>query len=59
MAQTHTDSVGELFLGLAKTHLQHILIATAINLVRVVAWLTDPRSQKRRAAPLAALAFVA
>jgi Transposase DDE domain len=45
--------------GLAKTHLQHILIATAINLVRVVAWLTDPRPQKRRAAPLAALAFAA
>jgi IS5 family transposase len=45
--------------GLAKTHLQHILIATAINLVRVVAWLTDPHPQKRRAAPLAALAFAA
>src|ERR671922_1616938 len=25
-------------LGLAKTHLQHILIATAINLVRIIAW---------------------
>jgi transposase len=47
------------YIGLAKTHLQHILIATAINLVRVVAWLTDPRPQKRRAAPFAALAFVA
>jgi transposase len=30
--------------GLAKTPLQHILMATAINLVRVVAWLTDPRA---------------
>jgi transposase len=47
------------YIGLAKTHLQHILIATAVNLVRVVAWLTDPRPQKRRAAPLAALAFAA
>src|SRR5262249_22608067 len=47
------------YMGLAKTHLQHILIATAINLVRVVAWLTDPRPQKRRAAPLTALAFTA
>jgi transposase len=47
------------YMGLAKTHLQHILIATAINLVRVVAWLTDPRPQKRRAAPLAAVAFAA
>jgi len=45
--------------GLAKTHLQHILMATAINLVRVVAWLANPHPQKRRAAPLAALAFVA
>ena len=45
--------------GLAKTHLQHILIAAAINLVRVVAWLTDPRPQKRRAAPFATLASAA
>ena len=44
---------------MAKTHLQHILIATAINLVRVVAWLTEPRPPKRRVAPLAALAFAA
>jgi len=47
------------YTGLAKTHLQHILIATAINLVRVVAWLTDPRPLKRRVVPLAALAFAA
>ena len=26
-------------IGLAKTHLQHLGIAAAINLVRVVAWL--------------------
>jgi transposase len=45
--------------GLAKTHLQHVLMATAINLVRVVAWLTDPRPQKPRAAPFAAWAFAA
>jgi transposase len=45
--------------GLAKTHLQHILIATAINLIRVVAWLTDPRPQKRRAAPFVALSSAA
>jgi transposase len=46
-------------IGLAKTHLQHILMAAAINLVRVVAWLTDPRPQKRCAAPFAALASAA
>ncbi len=27
------------YIGLAKTHLQHLGIAAAINLVRVVAWL--------------------
>lgn len=27
--------------GLAKTHLQHLLTATATNLVRLNAWLTD------------------
>lgn len=27
------------YLGLAKTHLQHLGIAAAINLVRAVAWL--------------------
>ncbi|MGW6413425.1 transposase, partial [Streptomyces vinaceus] len=27
--------------GLAKTHLQHVLTATALNLVRINAWLTD------------------
>jgi transposase len=43
------------YIGLAKTHLQHILIATAINLVRVVAWLTDPHPTKPYTAPFAAL----
>lgn len=34
--------------GLAKTHLQHLLTATAINLVRLDAWLTDqPRASTR------------
>lgn len=43
------------YIGLAKTHLQHVLIATAINIVRVVAWLVDPRPTKTRASPFAAL----
>lgn len=30
------------YIGLAKTHLQHILTALALNLVRVVEWLTEP-----------------
>ncbi len=29
------------YIGLAKTHLQHILTALALNLVRVVEWLTE------------------
>ena len=44
------------YIGLAKTHLQHILIAVAINVVRVVSWLTEPHLSKPRVAPFAALA---
>jgi transposase len=34
--------------GLAKTHLQHVAIATAINVDRIVAWLDErPRAQMR------------
>jgi transposase len=37
------------YIGLAKTHLQHILIAAAMNITRLVAWLREtPRSQTRR-----------
>ena len=44
------------YLGHAKTHLQHVLTATALNLVRVAAWLEGtPRAITRRAA-FAALA---
>jgi transposase len=44
------------YIGLAKTHLQHILIAVAIHVVRVVSWLTEPRLSKPYVAPFAALA---
>ena len=44
------------YIGLAKTHLQHILIAVAINVVRVVSWLVEPRPSKPYVAPFAALA---
>jgi transposase len=44
------------YIGLAKTHLQHLATAAAINLARVMAWLAGtPRSQTRRS-PFAALA---
>ncbi|MBI5034880.1 MAG: IS1182 family transposase [Chloroflexi bacterium] len=36
------------YLGLAKTHLQHLLIATAMNVMRVVRWLAgEPFTQVR------------
>lgn len=36
------------YIGLPKTHLQHLLTAAAINLVRLDAWLTDrPRAASR------------
>lgn len=36
------------YIGLAKTHLQHILIATALNFVRLNAWLNDVPIAKTR-----------
>ena len=36
------------YIGLAKTHLQHLLTALALNMIRLVAWLNDtPRAQTR------------
>jgi transposase len=59
---THTQAIRRCGLrqrrsiGHAKTHLQHVLTATALNLVRVAAWLEDvPRATTRRSA-FAALA---
>jgi transposase len=39
------------YIGLARTHLQHVLTATAMNFVRVSLWLSDtPRAQTRQSA---------
>jgi len=39
------------YVGLAKTHLQHVFIATAMNLSRIVNWLNEvPLAQTRQAA---------
>lgn len=39
------------YIGLVKTSLQHVIIATAINVVRVAAWLEGiPRAKTRRSA---------
>jgi len=44
------------YIGLAKTHLQHVLTAAAMNLTRVIAWIQEvPRAKTRRPA-FAALA---
>jgi DDE family transposase len=37
--------------GLARTHLQHLLTATAMNLVRVIAWLKGASFGERRRKP--------
>lgn len=43
------------YIGLARTQLQHVLIAVAITIVRVVAWLTEPSATNPRLSTLAAL----
>ncbi len=44
------------YLGYAKTHLQQILTAIAMTLVRVITWLDDPETRPRQPSPFAALA---
>jgi transposase len=41
--------------GLAKTHLQHVLTAAALNVVRMAHWLEDPHVAKTRHASFMAL----
>lgn len=36
------------YVGQLKTHLEHLLIAAGLNLVRVAHWLTDPRRARTR-----------
>ena len=48
------------YIGLAKTRLQHIFTAIALNMVRAVSWLTDTSlveapQPKTRLSPFAAL----
>jgi transposase len=45
--------------GMEKTHLQHLAIATVINLVRTLAWLDEKPLAKTRTSKFAALALVA
>jgi transposase len=43
------------YIGLAKTHLQHVLTAAAINLIRVAEWLAGTPLAKTRVSPFAEL----
>jgi transposase len=44
------------YIGLAKTHFQNLLTATALNLLRVAAWLAERPHAPTRLSPFAALA---
>ena len=58
---THAQAVGRCglrrcrYLGLAKTHLQHVLTAAAINLVRVAEWFAGTPVAQTRVSRFAAL----
>jgi transposase len=52
-------SLGGHSYDIVKTHLQHLIIATAINLVRVLAWLEERPLAKTRTSKFAALALAA
>jgi transposase len=44
------------YIGLAKTHLQNLVTAAALHLLRVAAWLTERPRAQTRLSPFAALA---
>jgi transposase len=44
------------YLGLAKTHLQHVAIAAAINLSRLMDWFSGHLPERTRTSRFAALA---
>jgi transposase len=45
------------YLGLAKSHLQHILTAASMNLLRVFNWLSNSPLAKTRSSPFYRLAY--
>jgi len=47
------------FVGLAKTHLQHLCTALGLNVLRLGAWLAEVKPHTTRPSPFAALAPVA
>ena len=59
---THSQGVRRMglrrsrYFGLARTHVQHVATAAAINVVRVVDWVNGQRPEPTRRSPLLALA---
>ena len=49
-------ATGARYLGMSKTHLQHVVTATATNLVRLISWLDGVPFAKTRISRFAALA---
>jgi transposase len=47
------------YVGLAKTHLQHLITAVALNVIRVGAWWLGTPQAKTRGSPLVALRLAA
>jgi transposase len=47
------------YIGLAKTHLQHVITAAAVNLVRIADWYTGTPTAKTRCSRFAALQLAA
>jgi hypothetical protein len=43
------------YIGLAKTHLQHLLTATAMNVVRLVDWMNGEELAQTRQTPFVRL----
>ena len=43
------------YVGLAKTRLQHVITTVALNLLRVIAWLTEIPRAETRISPFTAL----
>ena len=46
------------YIGLAKTHLQHIITAAAVNLVRIADWHTSSSTAKTRCSRFAVLSQI-
>jgi transposase len=55
-AVRRTDVRHARYIGLARTHLQHVATAAAINGVRIVEWLRGERPGATRRSPLLAFA---